>query len=63
MPQNFVFQQWQKSVLKSRKKNPILQYKWLFWWVFNFRFVCEDVKWAKNEVPELLFHIQIVSHK
>jgi hypothetical protein len=20
-------------VLKSRKKNPILSYKWLFWWV------------------------------
>ena len=38
-------------------------YKWLFWWVFNFRFLREDVKYAKNEVPELLFHVQIVSHK
>jgi hypothetical protein len=35
--------------------------KWLFWWVFNFRFLREDVKWAKHEVPELLFHVQIVT--
>jgi hypothetical protein len=39
-------------VLKSRKKNPILPYKWLFWWVFNFRFLREDVKYVKNEVHE-----------
>ena len=48
-------------MLKSRKKNPILPYKWLFWWVFNFRFLREDVKYAKNEVHELLFHVQIVT--
>jgi acyl-coenzyme A synthetase/AMP-(fatty) acid ligase len=41
------------------KKNPILPYKWLFWWVFNFRFFREDVKCAKK-VHELLFHVQIV---
>ena len=41
--------------------NPILPYKWLFWWVFNFRFLREDVKYAKNEVHELLFHVQIVT--
>ena len=43
-----------------QKKNPILAYKWLFWWVFNFRFLREDVKCAKNEVHELLCHVQIV---
>jgi hypothetical protein len=47
-------------VLKSREKNHILPYKWLFWWVFNFCFLREDVKYAKNEVHELLFHVQIV---
>ena len=45
---NSTFQQWQKSVLKSRKKNHILPYKWLFWWVFNFRFLREDVKCKKS---------------
>jgi hypothetical protein len=43
------------------KKNHILPYKWLFWWVFNFRFLREDIKYAKNEVHELLFHVQIVT--
>ena len=38
---------------------PILPYKWLFWWVFNFHFLREDVKCAKK-VHELLFHVQIV---
>ena len=47
--------------VEIRKKNPILPYKWLFWWVFNFRFLGEDVKYAKNEVHELLFHVQIVT--
>jgi hypothetical protein len=46
--------------VEIQKKNPILPYKWLFWWVFNFRFLREDVKCAKNEVHELLFHVQIV---
>ena len=41
--------------VEIQKKNPILPYKWLFWWVFNFR---EDVKCAKK-VHELLFHVQI----
>ena len=45
--------------VEIQKKNPILPYKWLFWWVFNFRFLCEDVKCAKK-VHELLFHVQIV---
>jgi ureidoglycolate hydrolase len=29
--------------------------------VFNFRFLREDVKYAKNVVHELLFHAQIVT--
>ena len=48
-------------MLKSRKKNHILPHKWLFWWVFNFRFLLEDAKCAENEVSELLFHVQIVT--
>ena len=47
--------------VKIQKKNPILPYKWLFWWVFNLSFLREDVKCAKNEVHELLFHVQIVT--
>jgi hypothetical protein len=43
------------SVYFRGSKNQILPYKWLFWWVFNFRFLREGVKCAKNEVPELLF--------
>jgi hypothetical protein len=43
------------SVEIQKKKYHILPYKWLFWWVFNFRFLREGVKCAKNEVPELLF--------
>jgi hypothetical protein len=45
--------------VEIQKKNPILLYKWLFWWVFNFRFLREDVKCVKK-VHELLFHVQIV---
>ena len=45
--------------VEIQKKNPILPYKWLFWWVFNFLFLREDVKCAKK-VHELLFHVQIV---
>ena len=45
--------------VEIQKKIPILPYKWLFWWVFNFRFLREDVKCAKK-VHELLFHVQIV---
>jgi hypothetical protein len=30
--------------VEIQKKNPILPYKWLFWWVFKFRFLREDVK-------------------
>jgi hypothetical protein len=40
--------------VEIQKKNPILPYKWLFWWVFNFCFLREDVKCAKK-VHELLF--------
>ena len=47
--------------VEIQKKNPILPYKWLFWWVFNFRFLREDVKYAKYVVHELLFHVQIVT--
>ena len=47
--------------VEIQKKNPILPYKWLFWWVFKFRFLREDVKYAKNEIHELLFHVQIVT--
>ena len=47
--------------IESQKKNHILPYKWLFWWLFDFRFLREDVKYAKNEVHELLFHVQIVT--
>jgi hypothetical protein len=45
--------------VEIQKKNPILPYKWLFWWVFNFHFLRDDVKCAKK-VHELLFHVQIV---
>ena len=47
--------------VEIQKKKTILPYKWLFWWVFNFRFLREDVKYAKNVVHELLFHAQIVT--
>jgi hypothetical protein len=43
------------AIYNPEKKIPILHYKWLFWWVFNFRFLCEDVKCAKNEVPNYYF--------
>ena len=49
------------SVEIQKKKNHILRNQRLFWWVFNFRFLREDVKCAKNEVHELLFHVQIVT--
>jgi hypothetical protein len=35
--------------VEIQKKNPILPYKWLFWWVFNFRFLREDVKYAQRK--------------
>ena len=47
--------------VEIQKKIHILPYKWLFWWVFNFRFLREDIKCAKKEVSELLFHVQIVT--
>ena len=47
--------------VEIQKKNPVLPNKWLFWGVFNLRFLREDVKCAKNEIHELLFHVQIVT--
>jgi aspartyl-tRNA synthetase len=34
--------------VEIQKTNPILPYKWLFWWVFNFHFLRDDVKCTKK---------------
>ena len=49
------------SVEIQKKKYHILRNQRLFWWVFNFRFLREDIKCVKKEVSELLFHVQIVT--